>query len=158
MEEKFPLISLKSASCQRVLLSLNNNHTVINCLPPSPCAFTGSPKSILGLCSHLGRRNKIPQSANSLLYLKQDDSQPGLWRWHYADTHLSRCNSIRLMPEDSQHTVRLRKLRSLISGKEEKSCILLPFTVCFTHGLTLYPYNIVNESANENDICDPEAR
>lgn len=117
MKVKFSTISLKSGLCQRDFLYLSSNRTNRNCLLPSRSASTGSAKSILKMCSHLGRRNKIPPSGNSFPYLKQGDSQPGLWHWLYSDIHLSRYNSIWLMPEDSQHIIVLRKLSSLIAGK-----------------------------------------
>lgn len=85
---------------REVYLSLNSNRAIVNGLPPSPHIFSGSLKSaLLRMCSHCGRRNKVAQSADSSLFLKPDDSKPGLWL--STDICLSRCNSIGLMPEDS---------------------------------------------------------
>lgn len=87
----------QSGFCQRIL-SLNNNHAVVN----TPHAFGGSPRSAhLRLCSHLGRKKEVTHSDDSFMCLKQSDSQPGLQHCFCIDTHLSRCNSICLMPEDS---------------------------------------------------------
>lgn len=94
---------------------------------------------------------------NSFMCLKQSDSQPGLQHWFSTDIHLCRCNPVCLMPEDSQHAVRLRNLRSLISRKE-KIWMLLPFA-CFTLGLTLYQrVACAILCATRGYICDPKAR
>lgn len=116
--KKNSLLFLWSLDCAKeIFLSVISKHANRNCLLPSPSASTGSAKSILEMCSHLGRRKKIPPSGNSFLYLKQGDSQPGLWHRLYTDIHLSRYNSIWLMPEDSQHIIVLRKLSSLMVRK-----------------------------------------